>query len=197
MCWCVAAAAIEGQRWATADDGDWQTSRPEQIKIEKSGPTSWKVKSDRAGEFTLESQQSLSCQPESTFAVNLSIRVDLDTKALPELACFDATGNEIPGPSALEYGPRYFTTNWQELRRVFLVQPGSATVRARMRASGKGQIELADLQFQSQPIDPYQTGSLVTQLHASLRHGSRYPARIRSCRWRLESTRGASAKARS
>jgi hypothetical protein len=172
ICWCVAAAAaIAGQRGATAEDSDWQTSTPEQIKIERVGSTSWKVTSDRASEFTLESQQSLTCEPGGTFAVNLSIRVDLNTKALPELACYDAFGKEIPGLSALEYGPRYFSTNWQELRRVLLVQPGSATVRARVRASGKGQIELADLQFQSQPIDPYQTGALVTQLHSSLRNG--------------------------
>jgi len=160
---------MAGQRWTIADD--WQTAMPEQIKIERAGPSAWKVTSGRAGEFTLESQQSLTCQTGDTFAVNLSIRVDLNTKALPEIAYYDATGKEIPGPSSLESGPRYFTTNWQELRRVFLVQPGSATVRARVRSSGKGQIELADLQFQSQPIDPYQTGALVTQLHSSLRNG--------------------------
>src|SRR5439155_10520475 len=106
-----------------------------------------------------------------TCAVNLSIRVDLNTKALPELACYDAAGREIRGLSALENGPRYFTTDWQELRRVFLARPGSASVRARIRGSGKGQIELADLDFRSQPIDPYQTGALVTQLHPSLRNG--------------------------
>ena len=101
----------------------------------------------------------------------MSIRVDLNTKALPELACYDAAGNELRGSSALENGPRYFATNWQELRRVFLVQPGSASVRARVRCSGKGQIELADLEFQRQPIDSYQTGALVSQLHPSLRNG--------------------------
>src|SRR6185369_11296076 len=77
----------------------------------------------------------------------------------------------IAGPSSFDGGPRYFTTNWQELRRVFLVQPGTASVRARVRASGKGQIELADVQFHAQPIDSYQTGALVRQLHPALRNG--------------------------
>lgn len=169
ICWCIVVAGTAGERHSIADD--WRTSMPEQIKIDQTGPTSWRVTSREAGEFTLESQQSLACQPGNTFAVNLSIRVDLNTKALPELACYDGAGKEIPGPSSLENGPRYFTTNWQELQRVFLVQPGSATVRARVRCSGKGQIELADLQFHPQPIDPYETGALVTQLHPSLRNG--------------------------
>ncbi len=170
LCSCIAVAG-NAQQAPLVVAQDWRTSNPEQIKIERAEPTSWRVISHTSSEFTVESQQSLPCKPGDTFAVNLSIRVDLNTKALPEIACYDAAGKEIPGRSAFEYGPRYFTTNWQELRRGFLVQPGSASVRARVRGSGKGEIELAELEFRSQPIDRYQTGALVTQLHPSLRNG--------------------------
>jgi hypothetical protein len=167
--WCIAIAGTSQP--SRSDAEGWQTAAPDRVRIEAAGPASWRVTSAASGEFTLESQKSLPCRQGETFAVNLSIRVDLNTKALPELACYDAEGREIRGSSALENGPRYFTTNWQELRRVFLVQPGSATVRARVRASGKGQIELADLDFHPQSIDPYRTGALVTQIHPSLRNG--------------------------
>lgn len=168
ICWLIASAGL-AQNIRPADG--WRASLPEQMQIDKVDATSWKITSHAASEFTIESQQSLACRPGDGFAVNVNIRVDLSTKALPELACYDAAGKEIPSPSSLEGGPRYFTTNWQELRRVFLAQPGTASVRARVRGSGKGLIELADLQFYPQKIDPYETGALVTQLHASLRNG--------------------------
>ncbi|HMC11249.1 MAG TPA: hypothetical protein VKH44_08160, partial [Pirellulaceae bacterium] len=145
--WWIFSAALGTAQIARSADEGWQTSFREQVRIDPDGPNAWKVSSKAANEFTIESEQTFACKPGDTFAVNIHIRVDLNTKALPELVCYDSGGKEIPIRSSLEFGPRYFTTDWQELRRVLPVQPGTASVRARVRGSGKGSIDLAELQF--------------------------------------------------
>lgn len=165
------AARLPAQDAAPAAGDEWQTSQKGQVTIERAGEKAWKVTSRSSGEFTLESVQALSVPPGDAFAVNLNVRVDLHTKALPELACYDAAGKEIAGRSSMEYGPRYFSTNWQELRRVFPVLPGTASMRARLRCSGKGTVELSELKFERASVEAYDTGAFVTQLHPSLRNG--------------------------
>jgi hypothetical protein len=169
ICWLMASVGLAQQIQPVIEG--WRTSLSEQVQISRIEGPAWKVTSRADDEFTIESEQSLDCKPGDAFAVNIDIRVDLSTKALPELACYDAVGKEIPSPSSLQGGPRYFTTNWQKLRRVFLVQPGAASVRARVRGTGKGTIEVANLQFYPQQVDSYETGAFITQLHASLRNG--------------------------
>ena len=103
--------------------------------------------------------------------MNVRIKVGIDTKALPELVCYDQSGAEIPGRSALENAPGNFTTNGQHYHRVFAALPATASVRARIRGAGRGAIELADLEFQPVQVDSYQTGMLVDPTYASLRKG--------------------------
>ncbi len=122
-------------------------------------------------DFDLLSEQQLPARPGDVFEISVRIMVDLHTRALPELACFDAAGREIPGRSALDAGPSTTTTAWQDLHRMFPVMPGTAGVRARIRASGKGEIRLASLIFRPAQVDTYKTGALVTQIYPRNRAG--------------------------
>ena len=94
------------------------------------------------GEYTLDSEQSFDAKPGDTFAVHLGIRVDTTTKAMPEFVCYDDAGRELPMRSSLVNAPANFPTFWQDYRRVFPVQPGTARVRARVRVSGEGEVLL-------------------------------------------------------
>lgn len=141
------------------------------MRIEGDAKNGWVVTSTRKEEFDLTSVEELKAQPGDVFQVNVRIRVDLHTRALPELACYDAAGREIATRSSLESGPPTTTTNWQSYRRLFAVQPGTARVRARIRAAGRGQFWLANLVFRPARVDAYQTGALVSQIYPGLRRG--------------------------
>ena len=134
------------------------------------GDSAWRVTSKAEENFTLESVVSHPVRPGESFTVNLRIRLDIHTKAIPELACFDAAGNELKWQSSYS-APATSTTNWQEYRRVFAASPGAATVRARVRGSGKGSFWLADLNFLAVKVDGYQTGALISQVHPRSRAG--------------------------
>jgi hypothetical protein len=105
------------------------------------------------------------------FEINVRIKVDLHTRALPELACYDAAGKTITGRSVLEDGPSTSTTNWQTYRRVLPVLPGTASVRARIRGSGHGEVRVAGLEFRASSVDAYRTGALISQIYPKNRTG--------------------------
>ena len=130
----------------------------------------WRVSSKAEGNFTLESMVNHPVRPGESYAVNLRIRLDIHTKAIPELACFDAEGNELKWQSSYS-APATSTTNWQEYRRIFAASPGAAVVRARVRGSGQGSFWLADLDFRAVKVDTYQTGALISQIHPRNRAG--------------------------
>lgn len=115
---CAAAAATEL----------WLPPSNSNVQIEQQGATTWIVRSSTTGEFTLESSQRYDAKPGDAFKVNLPIRVDFHTRALPDLVCYDAAGKEIPSPAP--HGPSW-GTSWQTVRRVIPIRPGMATVFAR------------------------------------------------------------------
>src|SRR5262245_35350765 len=97
----VITTGVLAQRGPSAVES-WQVSQRANVEVQTTNLAAWKVASRTAGEFTIDSERTLPCRPGDTFSVNINIRVDLNTKALPELACFDAAGKEIPGPSAFD-----------------------------------------------------------------------------------------------
>lgn len=150
---------------------DWRVPSSADVRMEGDARNGWVVASAREDEFDLTSMVELKAAPGDVFEVNVRIRVDLHTRALPELACYDAAGREIRTRSSLETGPPTTTTNWQSYRRLFAVRPGTARVRARIRAAGRGKFWLADLEFRPARVDPYRTGALVSQIYPGLRRG--------------------------
>ena len=129
----------------------------------------WHITSPVGGDYSIESSQSLPAKPGDNFGVKVRVQVGIDMNALPELVCYDAQGREIPIPSSLLRGNRFATTNWQSFDRVFPTLPNTASVRARIRARGRGTIKVNQLEFFQTKIDPYQTGALISQPHAKTR----------------------------
>ncbi|MEY2877996.1 MAG: hypothetical protein RLZZ15_376 [Verrucomicrobiota bacterium] len=153
----------------TLSAAEWRPPSSPDVALSADEKT-WLVSSKTEGAFTLESAASHPVRAGESYAVNLRIRVDIHTKAIPELACYDADGNELKWSSSYT-APATSTTNWQEYRRVFAATPGAATVRARVRGSGKGALWLADLDFRPVTVDTYQTGALISQIHPRNRAG--------------------------
>src|SRR4051812_2856479 len=112
----------------------WREPVSHQVQVAREPKDTWKVTTNAESEFTLESAQAYAVRPGEYFEINVRVRIDLHTRALPELASYDAAGREIPSPSALASGPSTSTTNWQTFQRIFAPQPGAAEVRARVRA---------------------------------------------------------------
>src|SRR5439155_19889962 len=108
-------------------------------------------------EFTLESVQALSARTGDSFELNVRLKTDLGTRALPELVCYDAVGREIPIPSSIARGNPNVTTEWQSFQRVFVVRPGTVRVRARIRGTGRGVVLVAELEFRPKSINSYET----------------------------------------
>lgn len=150
---------------------DWLDRDAPNVRLVAEDGGRLRVKSADGAEFTLESARRLDARPGDAFELNLRIQVGIDTRAVPELACYDATGKEIPGRSALANAPNHFTTNEQHHRRVFAARPGTVSVRARVRAIGRGEVRLSGLEFRPVRVDPYETGMLVDPLFAGLRTG--------------------------
>jgi hypothetical protein len=154
-----------------AAGGVWlPPSRPE-VQISDAGPGAWKIRSGQPGDFTLESARRYAAAPGESFEIRVRIKVDLATWARPDLVCYDAAGREIEASRAIKSAPSSTTTDWQSFRLVFPVLPGAASVGARIRASGRGEIVVADLEVERTKIDPYQTGALVSQPHPRTRTG--------------------------
>jgi hypothetical protein len=122
-------------------------------------------------EFELTSAKELKAKPGDVFEVKVRIKVDLHTRALPELACYDAAGREIAGASSRASGPGNLAPYWLEYERFFPALPGTASVRARIRGAGRGATQVADLVFRPAKVDPYQTGALISQPYPTIRHG--------------------------
>ncbi|MPY91085.1 MAG: hypothetical protein GEU99_24620 [Luteitalea sp.] len=166
---CLAVFFVFTQ--AAAASAEWRPVSTPGVQMEEKGPHTWKIVSAVQGEFTLESLREYRAKPGEAFEVSLRIRVDPDTRALPELAYYDASGREIPGPSSLATGPTQFRTDWQRVRRVFPVRPRAARVRARLRASGRGEVWIANLEFRPTNVDAYETGALISQVYPNRRRG--------------------------
>ena len=150
---------------------DWRSPAGKSIQITQDGPAIWKVVSSISDTYAIESTQQYEAGPGDTFEIIVRARVDLHTKVLPELACYDREGREIPATSLLHTMPTQVTTDWQTLRRVYPTMPGTASVRARIRGTGRGEFWLSGLQFQPKKVDAYATGALISQIYANRRNG--------------------------
>jgi hypothetical protein len=148
----------------------WRAPSAEGVRVTPDADI-WKVASDAERAFTLDSELEYPARAGDTFEMRVRVRVDLHTRALPELACFDVAGREIAGPSALATASSATSTDWQTYRRLFAARPGTARVRARIRAEGRGVFLLAGIEFRPLKVDPYQTGALVSQIHPRNRRG--------------------------
>jgi hypothetical protein len=113
---------------------------------------------------------SLPAKGGDAFAIDVRVRVGIDMNAVPELACFDAQGREIPPPMPPPT-TRQSTTQWQKFSKTFIAWPGTATVRARLRTFGKGTLQTEAVTLRPTQIDTYQTGALVARPHPRTRSG--------------------------
>lgn len=133
LVWTVVGLAVP----ALAGAG-LQTSAPG-LSISSEGEGKWRVSSPVDEEFTLESVASLPARAGDCFQIDVRVRVDLKTRAVPELACYDASGREIPaGTSSLKSSPLFVTTDWQRFTRAFPARPGTSRVRAVFERAGAG-----------------------------------------------------------
>jgi hypothetical protein len=148
----------------------WRTPASPSVRLTPEGKT-WKINSDQDAPFLLLSEKQIPASPGETFQIDLRIKVDIHTVALPELVCFDAGGKEIPRRSALEGFTNTTTTNWQRYRRVFAAQPGTAAVNVGIRGAGKGEIRIENPELKAVEADTYQTGVLYSPIHPRLRRG--------------------------
>lgn len=151
--------------------GEWLPPAAREVRIEKEDEKIWRIRSATPAEFTIDSAARYDAKPGDAFEVSMRIRVDLHTRAVPELVCYDSTGREIPVPSSLATGPTQFRSDWQNVRRAFPVRPGTASVRARLRASGRGDVWVSDLKLLPKSVNPYETGSLIWQIYPNRRRG--------------------------
>lgn len=149
----------------------WLASPKSGLVVSTVSPGQWQANSPNPGESFLDSILSYPAKPGESFEVTVRLKADLEAMALPELACFDAAGHEIAGISALDTGPQYATTYWQEYHRIFPTRPGTASVRARLHLRGRGSVGIAGLVFRRKAIDHYQTGALISQPHPRTRGG--------------------------
>lgn len=156
--------------FASAACGQWLEPLPAGVSTVREGAT-WKIVHSRGGEFSLLAAGSRPAKPGDTFEVAVRIRADIHTVALPELACFDAAGRELPSRSSLADFTSTTTTRWQDYRRTFLAQPGTAAVRARVRGSGEGELWVEALELRPATVDTYRTGALYTAIHPRMRRG--------------------------
>lgn len=147
----------------------WLPPSTSGIQIIEDGQGQWKVSSSVRGAFALDSSQKYEARPDEAFEISMSIRVDRATAAMPELVCYDASGREIRPRFSTRAGGQ--NTLWQSFRRVFPTEPGTTSVRARIRASGRGDFWLKDFEFRPVKIDPYETGALIRLPQPSSRGG--------------------------
>jgi hypothetical protein len=163
---------------------DWRAPSSAAVRVSVEG----KITNSTGEEYELTSSQEWKAKPGDAFEMKVGIRVDMRTQALPELACYDAAAREIParswlatgydsvgrvspGRSSLATGPGALPLEWMDYERIFPVQPGTASVRARIRGAGRGVTEVANLVFRPVQVDAYQTGALVWPPFPTVRHG--------------------------
>ena len=150
---------------APAAAPDWLPPTNRALQVRADGTNGWKITSTEPREFTLESRQSFDAKPGDAFALDLRLRTDLGTRANPELVGYDAQGREIPAPSTMAQVSWVGTTDWQSLHRVLPAPARTASVRARLRLWGQGEVLAGNLEFRPTQVDPYTTGALITQPH--------------------------------
>lgn len=167
------AVAVSGFVDTTEFESPWLSPSKAGVALSKVQDPErvWRVASTDGAEYTLLSSSRQDAKSGSTFRVGLRLRVDVNTKAMPELACFDASGTLIKGRSSLQNAPESFTTNWLHHRRLFSALPGTATVGLLVRCHGKGGILLSDPEITSEHVSTYETGALIDPLYASKRNG--------------------------
>lgn len=169
------ASAFPGWLIAAEQILDWRipTAQHVTLAVEKNGVARITSARERA-EFTVESVQTFPAKTGDSFEVNVRIKADPSTRAYPELVCYDEAGRELPVQSPLGRENPYVTTEWQTFRRVYVVRPGTASARVRLRGwagAGKGALHVTGLEFRPKAVDPYETGALITQPHAYRRQG--------------------------
>lgn len=160
------AASVQGAAtWRAPSTAAVRVSAP--VRVSNDGT----ITNSGGGEFELTSVQELKAKPGDVFEMKVRIKTDLHTRAWPELACYDAAGHEIAAGSSLATGSGTGAHVWMEYERFFPVRPGAAGVRARIRGSGRGVTEVADLVFRPAKVDSYQTGALIWQPYPTRRRG--------------------------
>ncbi|MGE3821528.1 MAG: hypothetical protein AB7I30_19120, partial [Isosphaeraceae bacterium] len=156
---------------APQEECPWEPPASARVSLSKESDGVWRVQSRDSEEFTLVAKARLKARPGETFRVGLRVRVDVNTKAMPELVCFDENGRPIQARSSLDNAPDSFSTNWLRYRKPFVALPGTATVGALARCRGRGAVLLSDLEVTSENVSTYETGVLVDPLYASKRNG--------------------------
>ena len=154
-----------------AQDAYWGIPSHKDARLDSINPQESKLTSVNAIQYTVLANQAAPIESGKFFEIAVTLQLDPGTRALPELACFDAAGKEIPTPNALDKAPKEMTTRAQTIKRLFPPCPQTATVRPRLRAEGKGSIRIRDLSLKATNIDTYTTGMLVNPPHPKLRHG--------------------------
>ncbi len=149
----------------------WRSPSTNKVRITPDDSDSIKVVASEDSEFDLTSVQELDASPGDVFELRVRIKLGLHTRALPELACYDAAGKEIPVRSSLETLYSELPTTWLTFRKLFPVRPGTARVRARIRADGAGEFLVSGLEFRPAKANAYETGALIMQGHPKLRKG--------------------------
>ncbi|MGP8243961.1 MAG: hypothetical protein ACLQVN_05525 [Bryobacteraceae bacterium] len=122
-------------------------------------------------DFELTSVQELKAKPGDVFEVKVRLNWGLHTRALPELACYDAAGHKIASRSSLPTAPGTAAPGWLAYDRFFAAPSGTASVRASIRGTGHGVTKVADLVFRAAQVDSYQTGALISQPYPTGRRG--------------------------
>jgi hypothetical protein len=149
----------------------WRSPSNTSVRLTAAGSDTIKVAASEDGEFNLTSVQELDASAGGVFEVRVRIKLGLHTRALPELACYDSAGKEIPGRSSLETLYNELPTTWLTFRKLFPARPGTARVRARIRADGAGEFLVSGLEFRRAKVNAYETGALISQGHPKLRKG--------------------------
>src|SRR5271166_254928 len=90
----------------------WQLPTAAGITLTPQGNDEVRISSAVDGSFELLSSQQLPAQPGDVFEISFRLKVDLHTRAYPELACFDGAGRPIGGRNLAATISGSTTTGW-------------------------------------------------------------------------------------
>lgn len=154
-----------------AQDVFWSTPSHPEVRLTSLNAMQSKVTSTTEAAYTILANQAAPVESGKFFEVAVTIQLEAGVRALPELACYDAAGKEIPTPNALDKAPKEMTTRAQTVKRLFAPCPGAVRVRPRIRGAGKGSVVLSNLSLKVTDVDAYTTGVGVSPPHPKLRVG--------------------------